>query len=33
VVALKGAMGKEYTIIPKGLYICNIKKLKKFIQK
>jgi uncharacterized LabA/DUF88 family protein len=33
VVALKGAMGKEYTIIPKGLYICNIKKLKKFAQK
>jgi len=31
VVALKGAMGKEYTVIPKGLYICNIKKLKKFI--
>jgi len=33
VVALKGAMGKEYTVIPKGLYICNVKKFKKFIQK
>jgi uncharacterized LabA/DUF88 family protein len=33
VVALKGAMGKEYTIIPKGLFICNIKKLKKFVRK
>jgi len=33
VVALKGAMGKEYGVIPKGLYICNIKKLKEFVQK
>ena len=32
VVALKNAMGKEYAMIPKGLFI-NIKKLKEFIQK
>lgn len=33
VVALKNAMGKEYSNLKRGVYICNIKKLKEFIKK
>lgn len=33
VVALKNSMGKEYTDIKKGLFICNVKKFKKFIKR
>jgi len=33
IVALPGSLGKEYRVISKGLYICNIKKLRSFIDK
>lgn len=33
IVALKNNMGKEYSDIKRGLFICNIKKLEKFIKK
>ena len=33
VVALKNAMGKEYSQLKKGVFICNIKKLQKFLKK
>lgn len=33
VVALKNTMGKEYSQAKKGLFICNIKKLEKFVKK
>jgi len=33
VVALKNAMGKEYAKFKKGVFICNIKKLKEFVKK
>lgn len=33
VVALKNTMGREYSQIKKGIFICNIKKLKRFIKK
>ncbi|MBZ1345475.1 MAG: NYN domain-containing protein [Candidatus Nealsonbacteria bacterium] len=33
VVALPGNLGKEYRVISRGLYICNIKKLRNFISK
>jgi len=33
VVALKNTMGREYSQIKKGIFICNIKKLKGFIKK
>lgn len=33
IVALPGSLGKEYKVISKNLYICNIKKLQNFISK
>jgi len=33
VVAQPGSLGKEYRIIPRGLFICNIRKLRDFISK
>ncbi len=33
IVALPGSLGKEYRVISKNLYICNIKKLRNFISK
>ena len=33
VVAQPGSLGKEYRIIPEGLYICNVRKLREFISK
>ncbi|MFH1643010.1 MAG: NYN domain-containing protein [Nanoarchaeota archaeon] len=33
VVALPGSLGKEYLIISKKMYICNVKKLRNFIGK
>jgi len=33
IVAQPGSLGKEYRIIPIGLYICNVKKLRDFISK
>jgi len=32
VVALKNTMGKEYSAIKKGVYICNVKRLKRFLK-
>jgi len=31
VVALKNTMGKEYALIKKGVFICNVKKLKEYL--
>jgi len=33
IVAQPGSLGKEYRIIPIGLYICNVRKLRNFISK
>jgi len=33
IVAQPGSLGKEYRIIPLGLYICNVRKLRDFISK
>lgn len=33
VVALKNTMGREYSFIKRGVYICNIKRLKNFVKK
>jgi len=33
IVAQPGSLGKEYRIIPIGLYICNVRKLRDFISK
>ena len=33
IVAQPGSLGKEYRIIPVGLYICNVRKLRDFISK
>lgn len=33
IVANPGSLGKEYRLINKGLFVCNIKKLKEFVEK
>ncbi|MBU1091675.1 NYN domain-containing protein [Patescibacteria group bacterium] len=33
IVANPGSLGKEYGLIPRGLFVCNIKKIKDLIEK